>query len=60
VLAISPCRTLCDWTRTPSRDRADLFTCGGCGSQWLPSERWTPRQADGTVPSAVLQELERA
>jgi hypothetical protein len=56
VLAVSPCRSLCDWTRS---DDAPLFRCGGCGSEWLPTERWTPRQADGTVPAAVLEELQR-
>ena len=56
VLAVSPCRTLCDWTRA---DAAGLFRCGGCGSEWVATERWTPRQADGTVPAAVLEELQR-
>lgn len=59
MLAISPCRNLCDWTATPTpRDTVALFRCGGCGSEWVRSERWTPRQADGTVPPAVLEELE--
>lgn len=49
VLAISPCRSLCAWSRTDGQ----LFRCAGCGSEWLPTERWTPREADGTVPTAV-------
>ena len=49
TLAISPCRSLCDWAPA-----GELFACGGCGSQWEPSQGWTPRQADGTVPPAVL------
>lgn len=54
MLAISPCLTLCDWARVDGA----LLRCGGCGSEWLPTERWTPRQADGTVPPAVLEALE--
>jgi len=49
-LAISPCRALCAWSAAGPA----LLTCAGCGSQWAPSERWTPRQADGSVPGAVL------
>lgn len=56
MLAVSPCRSLCDWNRSGD---GPLFRCGGCGSEWLPTERWTPRQADGTVPAAVLEELQR-
>ena len=48
-LAVSPCRTLCSWSGV----RPGLLQCAGCGSQWAPTERWTPRQADGTVPDAV-------
>jgi len=48
-LAVHPCRTLCSWSPGP----AGLFSCAGCGSQWAPDQRWTPRQADGTVPPAV-------
>jgi hypothetical protein len=56
VLAISPCRSLCDWAVVAD----ELFRCAGCGSEWLPSEKWTPRQADGEVPPAVRQVLEGA
>ena len=56
VLAIFPCRTLCDWAAASE----ELFRCAGCGSEWLPTEKWTPRQADGTVPALVLARLERA
>ena len=56
VLAIFPCRTLCDWAAAS----VELFRCAGCGSEWLPTEKWTPRQADGTVPALVLARLERA
>lgn len=56
MLAIFPCKTLCDWAVVTG----ELFRCGGCGSEWLPSERWTPRQADGSVPPAVREALESA
>ena len=53
-LRISPCRSLCDWRPTRT---APLFACAGCGSQWVPSEPWTPRQADGAVPAEVRAAL---
>ena len=60
-LTIAPCRSLCDWARTPARSEADepLFACRGCGSQWVPSEPWAPRQADGSWPDGVREELQR-
>jgi uncharacterized Zn ribbon protein len=58
VLAVSPCRTLCDWSPTgTSYDDRALLRCGGCGSEWTDRERWTPRQADGTVPPCVREAL---
>ncbi len=57
-LRISPCRTLCDWGPTRAERAGEpLFACTGCGSQWVPSEPWTPRQADGAVPDAVRAAL---
>ncbi len=59
-LRIAPCRTLCRWG--PTRGRVDgqtLFACTGCGSQWVPSEPWTPRQADGSWPPGVREALAR-
>ena len=53
-LRIAPCRTLCDWSAEPAAGGVALFACSGCGSQWEPGQRWTPRQADGAVPAAVL------
>jgi hypothetical protein len=51
-----PCRSLCRWR--PSRARAGagsgVFTCTGCGSQWMPGLAWTPIDADGTIPAKVL------
>ena len=37
-----------------------VLACRGCGSQWVRSEPWTPAQADGSRPPAVLEELSRA
>ena len=57
-LVISPCRSLCDWRRTRSTfDGQRLYACSGCGSQWVRTEPWTPRQADGPVPAEVLEEF---
>ena len=52
-LVVNPCRSLCRWVRTRPAPR-QLFACQGCGSQWRPGEAWTPIDADGSVPAAVL------
>ena len=58
ALAVSPCQTLCDWRRTrASQDGMPLFACTGCGSQWVRTEPWSPRQADGSWPEGVREEL---
>jgi ribosomal protein L37AE/L43A len=57
-LAVNPCRSLCRWVRTRRAPR-DLFACQGCGSQWRPGEAWTPIDAKGHVPPAVLRALDR-
>jgi hypothetical protein len=59
-LATAPCRSLCDWSAVaaPYEGRS-VFACAGCGTEWVRTEGWTPRQADGTVPAAVLAELRR-
>ncbi len=65
MVIVSPCQQLCDWAPvTAEASQAayplePLFACAGCGSQWVRSERWTPRQADGTVPDAVRAERQR-
>lgn len=54
-LRVRPCRDLCSWHRTPTEWRGEpLFACRGCGSQWAPSEQWTPRDRDGVVPPEIL------
>ena len=58
ALRVRSCRDLCNWNRTPVERRGEpLFACRGCGSQWVPSEQWTPREADGAIPPAVLELL---
>ncbi len=60
-LAISPCLTLCDWRSTDQTyDELPLLACTGCGSQWVRTEPWTPRNADGAVPPAVRAERDAA
>lgn len=59
-----PCRQLCAWTRTRRRypggvDGLPVFSCAGCGSQWVRTEPWTPIDATGTVPAAVAREATR-
>ena len=59
-LTVSPCRQLCDWICTPTvLDDLPVLACRGCGSQWVRSQPWTPAQADGSRPAAVLAELSR-
>jgi hypothetical protein len=60
-LTIAPCRQLCDWGRTKAStpDGRTLLACRGCGAQWVRGEPWTPAQADGSRPQAVLEELRR-
>ena len=60
-LAVRACRSLCDWGPTRrTLDGLTLFACAGCGSQWVRSEPWTPRQADGSWPPLVREELTSA
>ena len=55
-LVIAPCRALCRWGSRGSRlGGEELFACSGCGSEWVPSQPWTPVDHTGTVPDAVVQ-----
>ncbi len=57
ALAQEPCRQLCAWSRTERTNGAlPVFACAGCGSEWVRSEAWTPRQHDGSVPADVTAE----
>lgn len=59
-LVSQPCRSLCWWASTGvEHERQPLFACAGCGSQWVRSEPWAPRQADGTWPDGVRDELSK-
>jgi hypothetical protein len=54
-LEIAGCRSLCDWRDTGAQlDREPVFACSGCGSEWVPSEQWTPVDYTGVVPDAVV------
>jgi len=56
ALKVRSCRDLCNWIRTPVERRGEpLFACRGCGSQWVPSEPWTPRESTGVVPPEILE-----
>jgi hypothetical protein len=53
-LTIAGCRSLCSWHDTGDRlDGERLFACAGCGSEWVPSEPWTPIDYEGDVPGPV-------
>ena len=55
-LHIAGCRSLCSWQDSGERlDGEQLFACSGCGSEWVPSEAWTPVDYTGTVPDAVAE-----
>ncbi len=55
-----PCQHKCDWRPAGEvRDGGRLFACRGCGSEWLRTEPWTPRNADGTITPEVLAERNR-
>ena len=65
-----PCQSVCVWAPTgetwrapdvdisDSRDEPDLqvFACAACGSEWVRTEAWTPVDAHGVGPQAVLAE----
>lgn len=55
-LTIAGCRSLCSWHETGERlDDEPLFACRGCGSEWVPSEAWTPIDYEGEVPGPVAE-----
>lgn len=54
------CRSECSWSPSGRvRDGELVFECAGCHSEWVRSEPWTPCDADGTVPVAVMAERAR-
>jgi hypothetical protein len=63
ALVVSPCRRLCDWAAVNGplpRGSGQRFACAGCGSEWASGQGWTPRQADGSVPHGVAEQLRRS
>jgi hypothetical protein len=60
ALAQHPCQLVCRWEPTGTRrEGLPLFRCGGCGSQWVRTQAWTPAGADGRVSPAVAAEAAR-
>ena len=56
-LVISACQSACSWSDTGERLVGQrLFACAACGSEWVPSEQWTPVDWRGSVPDAVVEE----
>lgn len=51
------CQGTCDWKRAAAPDDTldgqPLFACTACTSEWVPSEGWTPRNADGEIAPDV-------
>ena len=39
--------------------RPGVFACAGCSSEWVRTEGWTPRNLDGSIAAAVVEELSR-
>lgn len=53
-LVHNSCQGRCDWHRTDQRYRDQpLFRCSGCRSEWAPTEKWTPINADGEMTEEV-------
>jgi hypothetical protein len=60
ALEVQPCRSVCTWA--PSGELLEglpLFVCGGCGSEWVRTQAWTPIGADGVVSAEVAEEAAR-
>ncbi len=59
-LQVWPCQSSCRWQVTDdgwldaAAETLRLFRCAGCGSEWVRTEGWTPVDADGQVPPAVV------
>ena len=53
-LEIAACRRLCAWQDSGRLLAGEpLFGCSGCGSEWVPSQQWTPVDYTGEVPAPV-------
>lgn len=59
-LEIAACRSLCSWGETGEwLGDERVFACGGCGSEWVASQAWSPIDSNGTIPEAVHEERRR-
>ena len=64
-LAAWPCQSVCLWRATgevwADGEHTDLrvFACAACGSEWVRTEPWTPIDAQGEVPAAIVDERRR-
>lgn len=59
-LEIGACRSVCSWDESGERLGDErLFACGGCGSEWVTSEAWTPIDSNGAIPQAIHDERRR-
>ena len=50
------CKGQCTWKPSatePTLAGEPLFSCESCGTEWTPSQSWTPRNADGEVSTNV-------
>jgi len=57
-LEIWPCQAVCTWDDAGEELGGEpLFRCGGCGSEWVRSQPWTPAGADGLVCPAVAAQV---
>lgn len=55
-LEIAGCRSECGWRDAGELlDGEPVFACTGCGSEWVPSEPWTPVDYTGVVPEPVAE-----
>jgi len=60
-LEIGGCRAECGWHETGERLAGEpVFACAGCGSEWVPSEPWTPVDYTGVVPAPVAEAVTEA
>jgi hypothetical protein len=56
-LHIAPCLKRCDWGPVDETyDGLRLFACSACGSEWVRTEPWTPRNWDVSIPDSVTAE----
>ncbi len=56
ALKVNECKGTCNWVATDEKlGDEELFACSACGSEWVPSQTWTPRNADGEVPTVIAQ-----